>query len=302
MLIKNILITGISGTIGTRLAEKLLDKGYKVQGVDWRKNKWSKAVEKITFHYDLRDKAIFKKLPHNFDLIIHLAANARVYNLVLDPSQARDNFETTFKTLDFARQNKIKNFIFASSRETYGNSGKIKYQEKDADLLNCESPYTASKMAGEALVYAYHRCYLMDYIVFRFSNVYGMYDTSDRAVPLFMRLAKAGQPITIFGKDKLLDFTYIDDCVGGIIQAIEKFNRTKNQTYNLAYGQGQSVLMLAKMIRTICQSKSRIIIKPTRTGEVMKFVADIKKAKQTFGYCPKVSLSQGLKKSLEWYS
>lgn len=300
-MIKNILITGSSGTIGTRLAEQLLEKGYRVRGVDWQKNKWNKKIDALTFHYDLRDKTIFKKLPRDFDLIIHLAANARVYNLVVDPSQARDNFETTFNVLEFVRKNKIKNFIFASSRETYGNSGKIKYKEEDVILENCESPYTASKMAGEALVYAYHKCYPMDYIVFRFSNVYGMYDKSDRAVPLFIRLARQNKPITIFGKDKLLDFTYIDDCVGGIIQTIGQFNRTKNETYNLAYGQGQFVLGLAKMIQKALKSKSRIIVKPTRTGEVMKFVADIEKAQQKFGYCPNVSLSEGIKRSIAWY-
>ncbi|GIW65033.1 MAG: hypothetical protein KatS3mg093_012 [Candidatus Parcubacteria bacterium] len=93
-----ILITGSSGTIGTRLCEKLLENKTDFIGVDWKKNIWNKEIEKRTIHIDLRNKnLIFKKLPkNNIDLIIHLAANARVYNLVENPELALDNIITTF--------------------------------------------------------------------------------------------------------------------------------------------------------------------------------------------------------------
>ncbi|MEK9153275.1 MAG: SDR family NAD(P)-dependent oxidoreductase [Patescibacteria group bacterium] len=299
--IKKILVTGSSGTIGTRLMEKLLEQGYQVIGVDWRPNQWSKTVNDFTIIGDLRDKAVLQKLPNDFDLVIHLAANARVYNLVVDPSMARDNFETTFNVLEFTRQNKIKRFMFASSRETYGNTEQIKYSEGDVRLANCESPYTASKIAGEAMVYGYGRCYNIDFVVFRFSNVYGMYDGSDRAVPLFIGLAKDNKPITIFGQDKLLDFTYIDDCVAGIMAAIANFATAKNDTYNLGAGQGSTIVEVAQMIVGALKSQSQIIIQDNRTGEVVKFIADITKAQQKLGYQPKVFIKDGLAKSIEWY-
>jgi len=299
--IKRILVTGSSGTIGTRLTENLLDQGYEVVGVDWRPNKWSKRVDNITIRCDLRDKAVVAQLPSDFDLLIHLAANARVYNLVLDPSLARDNFETTFNTLEFARQNKIQRFVFSSSRETYGNLDMIKYKEEDVRLVNCESPYTASKIGGEALVYAYSRCYGLDFVVFRLSNVYGMYDESDRVVPLFIRLAKANKEITVFGKDKLLDFTYIDDCVEGIQQAIAKFEAAKNDTYNLGFGQGTAILEVAQIIVDALKSQSKIVIGENRTGEVVRFIADISKAQEKLDYQPKVNIKEGIAKAIGWY-
>lgn len=299
--IKRILVTGSSGTIGTRLCERLLEEGYQIRGIDWKPNKWNKKIERHTLHYDLRDKSIFNKISKDFDLIIHLAANARVYNLVKEPELARDNFETTFNTLDFARKNKIKRFMLASSRETYGNSEKIIHSEDEVRLENCESPYTASKISGEALIRAYHQCYGLDFIIFRFSNIYGMYDESDRVIPLFIKLTKEGKDLTIFGKEKFLDFTYIDDTVPGVLKAIENFKRVKNDVYNIGSGKGISILEVAKLLQEMMAGKNKIIIKENRTGEVVKFVANIAKARKKLGYQPKTDIKDGIKKSIQWY-
>jgi nucleoside-diphosphate-sugar epimerase len=296
-----IMITGSSGTIGTRLCEMLLDKGYEVIGVDWKPNKWNEDINKITTICDLRRKEELEKIPTDIDLIIHLAANARVYNLVVDPDLALDNILTTYNTLEFARKNNIKKVMFASSREVYGNTEIEILKETDADIDHCESPYTASKITGEALVRAYKQCYGIDFVLFRFSNVYGMYDESDRVIPLFIRLCKANKDLTVFGKDKMLDFTYIDDTVTGIIQCIQQFNEIKNQTYNLAYGEGTSLVELAELIKKELGTNNEIIIAENRTGEVVKYIADINKAKRKIGYMPKTNIEEGVKKSIDWY-
>lgn len=297
-----ILITGSSGTIGTRLSEKLLEKGYEVVGVDWKNNKWNKKVDELTIKGDLRDVSTFDKIPSDIDLVVHLAANARVYNLVKDPSLARDNFETTFNVLDFARKNNVKRFIFASSREVYGNSEKIVHQEDEAHVKNCESPYTASKVAGEALVYAYSQCYGIDFVITRFSNVYGMYDDSDRIIPLFISLTKQGKDLVVFGKEKLLDFTYIDDCVAGVLKCIENFSEIKNDVYNIASGKAVSILEVAQFLQETMKSNNKIIIEENRTGEVVRFAADISKAKRVLGYEPQTTITQGVQKAVLWYS
>ncbi|MDO8648466.1 MAG: NAD-dependent epimerase/dehydratase family protein [Candidatus Peregrinibacteria bacterium] len=300
----NILVTGSSGTIGTRLCETLLKQGKDVVGVDWVPNKWQPNVEAITTHLDLREDGALEKakLPKDIDAIVHLAANARVYELVEDPSRARDNFLTLFNALEFARKRGIKRFLFASSREVYGNAGAEKYSEEMVKVDLCESPYTASKLGGEALVQAYARCYDMDAVIFRFSNVYGMYDDSVRVVPLFLRLARKNEPLTVFGKDKCLDFTYIDDTVAGVILTLEKFADVKNETFNLAYGQGVTILHLAETIKSLTASTSAITHAESRTGEVVRFTADIAKAKSRLGYSPKVSFEEGIQRSVEWYA
>jgi nucleoside-diphosphate-sugar epimerase len=301
MPIKRILVTGSSGTIGTRLCEKLTERGYHITGLDTRTNKWSKTVNNITILADLRDKAALDRLPKDVDMIIHLAANARVYDLVLRPDLAKDNFDMLFNILEFCRLNKIKRFIFASSREVYGNTNQHNHSEDEAYVRNCESPYTASKIGGEALVHSYGQCYGIDFIIIRFSNVYGMYDDSDRVVPLFIRHAKENREIVVYGKDKFLDFTYIDDAVSGVRKCIEKFNQVKNDVFNIAYGKGIGIAEMGRLVKEHMCSKSGIKLKENRKGEVVKFVADISKAKQKLGYVPRTSIEEGIKKSIEWY-
>lgn len=297
-----ILITGSSGTIGTRLMERFLEAGHDVIGLDYVRNIWNKSLNERTLDVDLRDMdAVLASVPEGIEIVIHLAANARVYDLVLEPDLARDNMLTVYNALELARRKNIPRVCFSSSREVYGNSDKAIHNEEESYVKNCESPYTASKIAGEALVHSYHQCYGIDFVIYRFSNVYGMYDNSDRVVPLFFRKLVKNEPITVFGKDKLLDFTYIDDTVTGIMASVDRFDKVKNRVFNLAYGEGTSILHVAERLKELLGSTSEITIGESRTGEVIKFIADIARAKEALDYNPQVSFDEGIKRSIEWY-
>ncbi len=297
-----ILVTGSSGTIGTRLCEKLMAAGHEVFGADWKPNKWSVEVASRTVQVDLRDaRATLDRLPRGMDLVIHLAANARVYDLVVNPAEAFDNMATVFNALEYARQTGVKKFMFASSREVYGNIEGLKHAEDEARIDECESPYAASKIAGEALCKSYDRCYGVRSVVFRFSNVYGMYDDSNRFVPIIIRQARANGPITLYDQDKTLDFTYIDDCVAGIMLAAEKFDACAGETINLAYGQGATLRQVCDEILRLTGSKSELSLQPTRKGEVRTYVADLTKAERLLGYRPQVDIKEGVRRSVEWY-
>lgn len=297
-----ILVTGSSGMIGTRLCELLLKKGYEVNGVDVRRNKWNKKIDKITEIIDLRCVDELQKLIKDTDIIIHLAANARVYDLVVSPDLALDNVIITYNILEHCRKYGIKKIIFSSSREVYGNTSVIFHNENEVSIDNCESPYSASKIACEALIRSYKKCYDIDFILTRFSNVYGMYDESNRLVPLFIRLTKENQDLEIFGKDKLLDFTYIDDTVEGVIKCIDNFDVAKNQVYNIGTGKGTTIIEVAELIRKYMGHKNNVNIKDNRTGEVVKFIADISKARKQLGYSPKVNVDEGIQSSIKWYT
>lgn len=292
-----ILVTGSSGTVGTHLCEKLTELGHLVTGLDVRENHWTNAKTTII---DLCNERDLMKLKGDFDLIVHLAANARVFNLVLDPKKALDNILMTFNIIEYARFNKIKKIIFSSSREIYGNRNVIEASEEDV-TIDSESPYSASKLSCEALIRSYQKCYGIDYIIFRLSNVYGMYDESDRAIPLFIKRARKNGDIEIFGRDKVLDFTYISDCISGIIFGIEKFEKIKNNTFNLASGSGDNISDVAKIICKLLNSKSKIVYRDSRIGEVTKYKADISKI-AGFGWRPQITLKDGLKKSVDWYT
>jgi nucleoside-diphosphate-sugar epimerase len=298
------LVTGSSGTIGTRLCETLLARGDTLTGVDWVPNKWQPSIQTMTYMADLRHWEEVQKIPlqPKPDVLIHLAANARVYELVEDPTRARDNFVTLFHALEFARVNGIKKFVFASSREGYGNIQVDVYKEDMVRVENCESPYTASKVGGEALVHAYARCYDLETIIYRFSNVYGMYDDSNRVIPLFIRQARVDQTLTIFGREKCLDFTYIDDTVRGILQGVDQFDKARGKTLNLAFGQGTTLEHLAERVRDLLHSQSQIAYAASRRGEVRRYIADISAAKSLIGYNPQTSFAQGIEKTVAWYS
>jgi len=312
----HVLITGSSGQIGTNLALRLLEEGEEVFGADIRPNPWTEAVG--TELVDLcqgpgRLEAAMAGRP--IDVVVHLAAHAKVYELVEHPERALENVDMTFTALELARSRRVP-FVFGSSREVYGEIRKIRQErptnESDADFVVAESPYSASKIAGEALLASYHRCYGMPYLVFRFSNVYGRYDNDlerlERVVPLFIDRLRRGEPITIFGREKVLDFTYVGDCVAGVIEGIRRLSAgaLHHATINLATGEGHSLSELVECIvaelrrRNELRGEPQVTYQPTRPGEVTHYIADISQARRLLGYAPGTSLPEGIAKTLEW--
>jgi UDP-glucose 4-epimerase len=238
--------------------------------------------------------------------VVHLAANAKVHELVEQPHRALENITLSFNVLEYCRANRLP-IIFSSSREVYGDIHRYITDEGSADFSYTESPYSASKIAGEALIYSYARCYGVPYLVFRFSNVYGRYDTDiermERVIPLFMRRIARGEPVTVFGREKVLDFTYVDDCVDGIVRGMRRLmaGEVRNRTVNLACGEGNSLVHLAELIGAALGARPEIIVEPAkRIGEVSYYVADISLARELLGFAPQVSLAEGVCRAVEW--
>jgi len=198
--------------------------------------------------------------------------------------------------------------VFSSSREVYGDVHRFEeYAETVADFAYTESTYSASKIAGEAFVYSYARCYGLRYLVFRFSNVYGRFDNDlhrmVRVLPLWIHKLSRNEAITVYGEDKTLDFTYVDDCVDGIVRGIQALaeGRVASGTINLAYGKGNRLLHAAEMIAEELGVEPEITIAPPLLGEVTHYVADVTKAREVLGYEPQVPLEAGIKRSVEWF-
>src|SRR5690606_34683575 len=240
-----------------------------------------------------------------FDVVVHLAAYAKVFELVEHPYRALQNVTMCFNALEYARVNNAP-FIFGSSREVYGDIVRHVTEEAEADFVVAESPYSASKIAGEAFIYSYAECYGLPYLVFRFSNVYGRYDNDiermERVLPLFIRKIDREEHIVVYGREKVLDFTYVDDCVAGITRGIDALSAGKvtNQTINLAYGQGSTLVDAVNIISLALGKPAKVTYQPARPGEVTRYVADITKARQLLGYEPQTPLTAGLPRSIEW--
>jgi len=296
-----ILVAGSSGTIGTALCIELLKRGYDVTGVDIKRNKWDNEVDQCTVTTDLLNwrNQMPWELMNNYDLIIHLAANARVYNTVVNPKLARDNFEMAFNVLEFARTTDSP-IIFSSSREVYGNDS-FSTREEHTFVDEMESPYAATKLGVEALVHAYRRSFNLDNIIFRLSNVYGKYDDSDRVVPTWIRAAKKGEDLIVYDENKAYDFTYIDDCVAAFILCIEQFEAVKNEVYNIASGETTYLTAVANTIlHEMGRTELKIIIAPNRPGEVLQYRANIDKARKRLGFVPQVMIEEGIRNAVKW--
>jgi UDP-glucose 4-epimerase len=298
---KKVIVTGSSGMIGTAVCEKLFSADYSVIPVDWKANAWNGFVNKKTVLTDLRDISEVYKIPHDADVIIHLAGNSSVLPILKEPSLANDNFIMVFNMLEFARKNKIPRFIFASSREVYGNGKKESYAEGDVDIDCCGNPYAAAKIGGEAFVKAYEKCFELNTVILRFSNVYGKYDDSERVIPSFIRKTLKDEPVKIFGEKKVLDFIFIDDVVTAVMNCLEKFDIVKGNIFNIASGRGITLIELAHLIRRISNGKNSISIEGNRTGETSRFVGDITRTEKVLEFAPLISIDEGLLRTIEWH-
>jgi UDP-glucose 4-epimerase len=144
--------------------------------------------------------------------------------------------------------------------------------------------------------------------VFRFSNVYGRYDSDlwrmDRVLPLWMHQLSRGEAITVFGGDqKVLDFTYIDDCVDGIVRGVYALGAgtAGNETINLAFGQGNTLVRAAELIAQELGVEPNINTAPSLLGEVTHYIADVRKAHDVLDWTPKTPLDDGIPKAVAWF-
>jgi UDP-glucose 4-epimerase len=307
-----VLVTGSSGQIGTNLALRLQRDGHSIFGVDKRQNPWTNdfpyLLQDLAGHYPSFAGGIGGVEYPEVDVVVHLAAHAKVHQLVREPHRALENAIMTFNVLEYCRQLRLP-LVFSSTREVYGDVHRFEeYGEEAADFAFTESPYSASKITSEAFIYSYARCYGLSYLVFRFSNVYGRYDNDlrrmSRVLPLFMHQIARGEAITVYGgTDKVLDFTYVDDCVDGIARGVAALaeGRVANETINLAYGQGNTLVRAAELIGGELDVEPRIQFAPSLLGEVTRYVADIRKARELLGWRPTTPLDEGVPKAVQWF-
>jgi UDP-glucose 4-epimerase len=306
-----ILVTGSNGQVGTNLSLALQKRGDTVLGIDKRKNTWTAEFPYITRNLATDGMPALDELSAAVtdfgkpDLVVHLAANAKVHELVVDPSRAHENATITFNVLEFCRTHQIP-IIFSSSREVYGRPQPPTVAEDTTDVFHILSPYAAYKMADEMLTYSYAHCYGLKYLVFRLSNVYGRYDGDldrmTRVIHIFIDQMSRGEPITIFDRRKVIDFTYIDDCIAAILLGIDKLmaGEVFNETINLSSGSPASLSYLAETIAKNLGVTPEVIDKPIQPGEINFYIADLTKAKTLLGFEPQVPFEEGIKRTVAW--
>jgi UDP-glucose 4-epimerase len=289
--------------IGTSLGLALAHRGAIVAGIDRRPNPWTDQIP--TTLVALCAPGALEAFDWPADLIVHLAAHAKVHATVCNPLLAHENFLAGSAILELARVRRVP-LILGSSREVYGNVKRSRVGEKAVFVDESASPYSATKLAIEALGHSYRRCYGLPIVILRFSNVYGRYDTDlerlERVVPLFFRQIATASPVVIFGAEKRLDFTFIDDCVGGILATIGAMlgRALTEHVINIASGRGYSLPELATLIGEAVGKRPIVVLQSTRAGEVVHYVAKLDVARRALGYRSRVMLPEGIRRALAW--
>jgi len=239
-----------------------------------------------------------------------MAAVSRVEWGQLEPRRCLEvNALGTLTLLEaIAKENQNSIIILGSSREVYGDPRVLPV--KDDSIKSPINIYAASKLMAENLTTSYSRSNGVRFIILRFCNVYGSpRDLPERVVPKFARLALNNERLPVYGGNQILDFTFIDDVVRCIKNAVKKAldldPRVINEDFLLSSDQGTSIMKLAKLIKGVFNSKSKVVVKKGRSFDVSKFIGDSQKAKERLGFEAKHDLKKGLRiyrKRLKGYS
>jgi UDP-glucuronate 4-epimerase len=307
------LVTGAAGFIGSHLCESLLHDGWRVLGVDCFDDFYDPAAKHRNIagfashsrfeliKADIRDEDAMKEvLGRDVNMVVHLAARAGVRPSIERPLLYQDvNVRGTNVMLEAARQNGLKQFVFASSSSVYGNSPKVPFSE--SDRVDCPiSPYAATKKAGELLCHTYHHLFGMNITCLRFFTVYGARQRPDLAIHKFTRLIESGKPIPVFGDGSMMrDHTYVDDIIAGVRAAMDRC--AGFHIYNLGESRPVSLSDLIAVIEGALGKKAIIERLPPQPGDVDRTYADVTLAMRELGYEPRTELSDGLTKFVEWY-
>jgi UDP-glucose 4-epimerase len=285
-MIKNILITGGAGNVGSSLAKKLAENSeYKIYIFDnlitgsLFKIPNSSNVEFIKGDVNKLDQIYSLMNKISFDYVFHYAALVGVKRTIENPLLVLKDIEGIRNILELSVKNKVKRFFFSSSSEVYGEPVESP-QREETTPLNARLPYAIVKNVGEAFLKSYYKEYGLEYGIFRFFNTYGPNQSSDFVVSKFIDLALKDLDITIYGDGtQTRTFCYIDDNIDTTIKIMEEKLFT-NSIINIGSDTEISVLDLAKLTIKLLKSNSKIIfMDPLKEGDMTRRRPDISKMK-----------------------
>jgi UDP-glucuronate decarboxylase len=313
---KKIIITGGAGFIGSHLSERLLNDGHQVTAVDNFLTGSKKNVEHLLANpsFKLLEYDVIKPLPEDLtaDAVFHMASPAspnhhsKLSYHALPMQTMMVNTTGTLELLKFAEKNNAK-FLFASTSEVYGDPLVHPQAEEYRGNVSTTGPrsvYDEAKRFGETLTSYFYREKNLDGRIVRIFNTYGpkMSKPDMRMIIIFINQALANEPITVFGDGKQTrSLCFIDDLVEGLVRLMFNEN-TKGQIVNLGSTTENTVLEYAEIVKKITNSQSEIIFsEDLPTDDPKKRKPDITKAKTLLNWEPKVSLEDGLKKTIEYF-
>ena len=299
------LISGGNGFLGSYLSEKALSNGFEVTVVDDLST--SKVVQVPKEVIFIKKKVENFNTNKTFDFVVHLAARPSPEDYIKNPLQTIDSNDIgTRNMLEIAKKSNAV-FMYTSTSEVYGNPQLIPIPESYFGYVNpsgIRSCYDESKRFSEALAKAYERQYGLDVRIQRPFNVYGPRIREDgfygRVIPRFIDQALRNKPITVHGDGRQTrSYLYIEDWLAATWEFLNS-SKTKGAILNVGNNKEISVLDLAKLILKKTNSKSKIIYLPPREEDPKRRAADITKIKKLLNWSPKITLEEGLERTINW--
>src|SRR6266576_110498 len=304
---KRVVITGAAGFIGSHLAETLLERDYTVIGID---NLLTGDTANIS-HLANRDFTFIKHDVTNYiyidgpvDFILHFASPASPIDyLELPIPTLKVGSLGTHNALGLAKAKKAR-FLLASTSEIYGDPLEHPQKETYWGNVNPVGPrgvYDEAKRFAEAITMAYHRYHDLDTRIVRIFNTYGprMRPHDGRVVSNFIVQALQGEPLTVYGDgSQTRSFCYVDDLIEGIVRL---FERGGAEPTNIGNPNEFTVRQLAELVLRLTGSRSAIVEQPLPTDDPKVRQPDIRHARETLDWEPRVSLEDGLRRTIEYF-
>jgi UDP-glucose 4-epimerase len=304
------LVTGAAGFIGSHLAERLVELGHEVVGVDCFLDYYPRAVKErnlralrqhARFRADERDlcRADLETLVAGIEWVFHQAAQAGVR-----ASWGRDfeiyaqhNVLATQRLLEASRDLGVRRFVYASSSSVYGDTTDLPMREQS--LPRPISPYGVTKLAAEHLCWLYWKNYGLSTASLRYFTVYGPRQRPDMAMHRFLKGALTGSEITLYDDgEQTRDFTYVSDVVAANVAAAERAEG--GEVFNIGGGSRVSINQVLATIEAIAGRPLRVQRDERQKGDVRHTAADCTRARERLGFRPAVPLAQGLRREWEW--
>lgn len=312
------LVTGAAGFIGMYVAERLLEQGHEVVGLDNLNDYYLPALKsyrlsRLTPHrnfrfaqLDLADRdgmaALFAT--ESFQRVIHLGAQAGVrYSLENPFAYVDSNLIGTMTVLEGCRHNGVEHLVYASSSSVYGMNEKVPFSESDM-VDNPVSLYAATKKSNELMAHSYAKLYGIPVTGLRFFTVYGPAGRPDMAPWLFTEAILKGESIKVFNHGRMQrDFTYIDDIVEGVlrIQDVIPTGEVPYSLFNIGNNQPIELSRFIRAIEAACGREAEKVYLEMQPGDVVRTYADTDRLESVVGYKPKMEIEEGIARFVSWY-
>ena len=296
-----VVVTGGSGFIGSHVVDALIDAGHQVTVIDHRvrPHRTDIGFEDV----DLMDLSSVLAATRGMEHVFHLAAVSNVNYAHKYPVYTTAlNVMGTTHILEAARINGAKRVYLASTVWVYNGapSGKPADETVPFYLDGAGHIYTSTKMASEMVCHNYHQLYQVPFTVLRYGIPYGPRMREELLIPVFLKKALSGQPLTVSGKgDQYRNFVYVRDMAEAHVLAMG--DAAANQTYNLEGRRKVTVLEVAEGLKKLVGDQVKIEFTPERPGDFGGKEVSAEKARRELGWQPSVEFEDGLRRTVEWF-